>query len=175
MSNNGISTLQHVDLRAPYSAWLPTEWAMALGGFYQRVSTVYGPGGSVTNAGNTSNQVAVLPYADANGVTAPVGFADEEIDAMQESTDTLYNLTMGDEAGREVTLCLKGLLYLKNIGSTTLEAGSDIAAHPSGVQIANTISQTVIGKALMPIAQNMYGMVYVDLINARAITRATGW
>jgi hypothetical protein len=168
MSQNGIAILQSVDLRNNYAAWLPNVWTMKVGGFYDTTDeTVNKTGSYMAN---------VIPYHDANGFEKAVGFADEEIGPVRTSTDTLYNLTLGDEAGREVTLCLRGTLYLKNAhASKNIKIGEDIAPHPSGVQLADTISQTVIGKALMPVAYGYYGMFYIDLVSQRVITKATGF
>ena len=169
MSTNGISVLQSVDLRNNYAAWLPSVWTMKIGGFYQAENT--------TLQNNTNMyQQSVIPYASGTGVTKVIGFADESIGPVITATDTLYNLTLGDEAGREVTLCLRGTLYLKNAhASKNIVQGDDIAPHPSGVQIADTISQTIIGKALQNIDYGYYGMVYVDLIAQHKFVREVGF
>jgi len=168
MSGNGISVLQSVELRAPYAAWLPNVWSIKVGGFYDAPGTTADYSNMYMNL--------VHPYHDSTGKEKVVGFADETIGPVQTSDDTLYNLTLGDEAGREVTLCLRGTLYLKNAhASKNITFGDDVAAHPSGVQIADTLSQTIIGKALMDVAYGYYGMFYIDLMNQRAVFHGSGF
>lgn len=159
MSGPGWSVLQQVDLISNVSAWLKTTASMKLGGFFKKTND------TLVSQGMYMNRVE--SYSAEDGKTVPVGFSTEEIDARPSSGDATYKMTQGNPFTREVSIGLSGRLALKNAGDTDIEFFDDIAPHPSGVQIADTTGQIIIGKSLMPAAAGKYGIFQVDLVNTR--------
>jgi len=163
MSSPGQSILQSVDLRIPYAAWFNKYYSIKLGGFYEAEST------TVLKTDGTMNKIKVKTYMATNGKTLAAGFSDEEIAVEPVSTSRLYNMTMGDDYTREVTLCMQGRLSLLNAGSATIPFMSEIAPHASGIQLADTTDQYIVGRATMPIPVGYRGICQVDLLNQRLV------
>lgn len=147
----GVSIVQKVELQASHVAYLEDTESLLIGDWMEA-------SGDTVSIG--TNMIEVIKYSDATGATAVAGFSRVELPA---KTEVIHN-TFTDLL-REVTLNLKGILFKKNVEPAADFAYlENIAPHPTGIQKA-TSGKMCIGKTLMPITREKWGLVYADLIH----------
>jgi hypothetical protein len=150
----GVSIVQRVDLQAPFVGYLDDDDSIDIGGWFKLT-------GSTINQGTYMPEVA--DYTAVDGKAAVAGFARVSIPVLTGAADRDMYL----QRIREVTLCLKGLLWKKNVTGSTINYMDSVGAHPTGV-LNVTTGVYIVGKAMMAIPAATFGLVEVDLINQRA-------
>lgn len=150
----GVSIVQRVDLQASQVGYLKNTESVYMGDWLEST------GNLVTGIG--TNMVEIINYSDADGETKVAGFSRIEHPAVEtEMVKTFIGKI------REITLNLKGMLWKKNVSpSTALGYLEGFAPHPTGIQPLAS-NKYEIGKTLMPIPAEKWGLVYVDLINQK--------
>lgn len=148
----GVSIVQRVDLQASQVGYLKTTESVYMGDWLEST------GNMITGIG--TNMIEIINYSDTSGETQVAGFSRIEQSAVQ----TEMVKTFIDKI-REITLNLKGMLWKKNVSpDTDLAYMEGFAPHPTGIQPLDT-GKYNIGKTLMPIPAEKWGLVYVDLLN----------
>lgn len=151
----GVSIVQRVDLQASQTGHLKEDQELLIGDWMEDT-------GDTRSIG--TNMIEVIKYSDVSGETEVAAFSRVELPAV---TDVMHD-TFTDLL-REVTLNLKGMLFKKNV-EPAADFGymEEISPHPTGIQKA-TSGKISIGRTLMPIPREKWGLVYVDLINQHEV------